>query len=238
MPIQSDTRTLIGILGGTFDPIHNGHLFMAWHAKEKLLLNQVRFTVSHISAHGKSPIASAHQRLKMVKLATINQEDFIADDIEFNITGPSYSLLTLRKLNQYFNQSNQQPGSTEPKPVSLCLIIGIDSFLTFNKWYYYEEILKECHLLVVNRPNYRPEYNTSIKKLLSQHHSKDSTALQKKQNGVIYFLDNPSVDLSSTAIRKMFADGQTPKYLMPENSLQYAIEQNIYFPTPSSKESL
>ena len=133
----------IGIFGGTFDPIHYGHLRTAFELLQALRLTEVRFMPAGNPPHRESPVANAEVRLQMVMAATEGQHGFLVDDREIRREGPSYSVDTLATLR------------AEHPDRSLCLIVGMDAFLGLPKWYQWREILQLSHVVVAHRPGWR-----------------------------------------------------------------------------------
>lgn len=137
----------IGIFGGTFDPIHSGHIAVAEFLTKTCPLKKIHFIPCYTPPHRSLPKATPAQRLEMIKLAIAGHPEWIADDIDLQRPGPSYMIDTLEILHQ------RQPHST------WCLILGMDAFLQFDQWRQWHKILTLCHLIVVNRPNYHPNEN-------------------------------------------------------------------------------
>jgi len=133
-------HSLIGLLGGTFDPIHKGHINIATALMQQLDFAQVQFIPCQRSPHREQPIASAEDRLAMIKLAIEPYDRFTVNTIEIKKPGPSYTIDTLRSIHA------EQPNK------ALCFILAMDAFAHFNQWRQWQEILNHCHLIVVNRP--------------------------------------------------------------------------------------
>ena len=133
----------IGVFGGTFDPIHYGHLRTAFEMLQALRFDEVRFMPCGSPPHRGAPIADAELRLQMVKVATEGQHGFVVDDRELLRDGPSYSVDTLTALR----------GEFPLRPIAL--IIGMDAFLGLPKWYQWREILQLAHIVVAHRPGWR-----------------------------------------------------------------------------------
>ena len=133
----------VGVFGGTFDPIHYGHLRTAFELLQALRLAEVRFIPCSDPPHRGKTYASAAERLRMVALAIDGQEGFVADDRELARGGPSYSIDTLLTLREEFPQR------------SLGLILGMDAFLGLHTWYRWDEILDVAHIVVAHRPGFK-----------------------------------------------------------------------------------
>jgi nicotinate-nucleotide adenylyltransferase len=143
---------MIGIMGGTFDPIHFGHLRPALEVCERLSLSQVRFIPCRVPPHRPQPMASAEDRLKMVEMAVENTPQFFLDDRELRRgDGASYSVDTLKSLLKEYDES-------------LILMLGADAFLGFNRWKNWREILKMANIVVSCRPGHKiPKIETWAK---------------------------------------------------------------------------
>src|SRR5438552_2155932 len=151
------TKKAIGILGGTFDPIHLGHLRMAIELYEALDLARVHILPCYHPVHRKFPVASPEHRFEMVKTAVADEPSLFADDREIRRQGPSYFIDTLLEMRQ------------EMPKTPLCLLLGIDAFLGFTSWHRWQEILDEAHLIVAYRPYYQLPPAGIIIDLLPKH---------------------------------------------------------------------
>jgi nicotinate-nucleotide adenylyltransferase len=218
------TRALaagIGILGGTFDPIHVGHTQSAQVVAKELSLTKILLIPAHIPPHkvspGLVPHASAQQRAAMVELACLQNPLFSCDTRELNRSGHSYTVETLKELKQ---QYPNQP---------LYFIVGMDSLMSFTRWHQYQEILGLCHLVVNSRPNYPVEQLNSVTKvLLSKHQTTDVATLSCSEAGKIFFAQTNFFDISSTQIRKKLAANEScQKQLLPQIS-DFIHKNNLY----------
>ena len=133
----------MGILGGTFDPIHYAHLRTAFELQQALRLKEIRFLPAGNPPHRDQPLADPQLRLKMVQAATAGQPGFVVDDREVRKEGPSYSVETLAELRHEYPDR------------SLCMIVGMDAFLSLPKWHQWRELLQLAHLVVAHRPGWR-----------------------------------------------------------------------------------
>ncbi len=211
----------IGILGGTFDPIHLGHTQSAELVANELNLEKVLLIPVHISPHKSSsdlaPHANTEQRAKMVELACQQFPLFSCDKREINRQGNSYTIDTLKELKQEF------PSQT------LYFIIGMDSLLSFTRWHNYLEILSLCHLVVNTRPHYSiKQLNPSTQKLLDDYQTADLSVLKKQSSGKIYFAQESLYDISSTHIRQCIRlDEDCQQQLTPAVS-DFIHKNNLY----------
>jgi len=208
---------LIGILGGTFDPIHNGHIRLALEAKEQLSLDHVRLIPVNFPPHRSTPVASAVHRRTMIDLAINNEENLCVDSRELNSDEISYSINTLKSLRQEFADD------------ALCLILGRDAFNKIDSWKDWEELLDYAHIIVANRPG---ESNAAgsqdLEQWVKQHHSSQLASLNEKPYGHIYFIDIPMVDISSSMIRQKHVQHETINQLLPASTLTYIEENHLY----------
>ena len=133
----------MGIFGGTFDPIHYGHLRSAFELLQALDLGEIRFIPSAQPPHRDSTSAAPELRLRMVEVAVEGQAGFTVDDLEFRRDGPSYSVDTLEALR------------AEHAETSLCLIVGMDAYLGLTSWHRWDEILDLAHIVVAHRPGWK-----------------------------------------------------------------------------------
>jgi nicotinate-nucleotide adenylyltransferase len=207
----------IGILGGTFDPIHNGHLRLAVEAHQQLKLDHVRLIPVNNPPHREIPIASSLQRQRMIELAITDQPAFTIDSRELERDTVSYSIDTLKSLRQEYTND------------SLCLILGHDAFNKLDSWKDWQELLNYAHIIVANRPN-ESSTNISIelKSWIEQHQTTDKIDLEKKQSGFIYFITIPMLDISSSMIRHYYTQGKAVDDLLPTTINTYIEENNLY----------
>jgi nicotinate-nucleotide adenylyltransferase len=206
----------IGILGGTFDPIHFGHLRSALELHQALDLAEVRFIPCYQPVHRKSPIASPEQRLAMVRKAIENEPALKVDNCEIARKGPSYMIDTLKHLHQ------KMPNTP------LCLIMGIDALLNFPSWHKWEEILKLAHLVVVHRPHYHLPQTGIVAELLKERLKKNSESLHECLAGNIILHPVTPLEISATDIRKQIAMGRSPRFLMPDSVYKYIQQHGVY----------
>lgn len=210
------TQPGIGILGGTFDPIHNGHIQIAETVLQTLHLERIEFIPCFQPPHRHQPIASAADRLAMVKLAIQPHPHFHANEIEIVRQGISYSVDTLTALRK---QMPNQP---------LYFILGADAFSAFDRWHEWRKIPALVHLIIVGRPSSELPSNPEIQALLFNNQTRDSTDLQKNISGKIYFLNNELIDISATKIRHAIQLGKKDIRGLDKAVQNYIIDHNIY----------
>ena len=208
---------MIGILGGTFDPIHNGHLRTALDVQQYLSLKEVRFIPCGEPPHRIAPVATPLQRLAMVRAAIVGQEKFKVDDREIRRDGPSYMVDTLASMKHDF------------KDEALCLILGMDAFNGLPQWYQWQRILELSNIVVMQRPDMKGqvELNKRLVSLLKDHFV-DVDELKRKPNGGIAFVPVTQLDISATKIRHQWQQGKDIQFLLPDSVLTLIRQQNIY----------
>ncbi len=203
----------MGIFGGTFDPIHYGHLRTAFEMLQALRFDEVRFMPCGNPPHRGSPHAAAELRLKMVSVATEGQHGFVVDDREILRDGPSYSVDTLTTLR----------GEFPLRPIAL--IIGMDAFLGLQKWYQWREILQLAHIVVAHRPGWRAPDMGPLGELLADRGTHRIGDMHQAKSGHIYIHDVTQLEISSSDIRELVAAGRDPRFLMPD-AVRSVIEQS------------
>lgn len=206
----------IGILGGTFDPIHYGHLRMALELQQQLNLQEVRFIPCREPVHKKTVHATLEQRLHMLHLALAKQPKFLLDEREIKRTTPSYMVPTLESL--------QKDLGTAP----LCLIMGIDAFAGLQSWYRWQEIFNLCHIIAIQRPDFSIPNSSDIAAILQKRQITDPQYLQKKTHGSVLLMKTTLLQISASEIRHQIANQKNPRYLLPDAVLEYIQEQKIY----------
>jgi nicotinate-nucleotide adenylyltransferase len=207
---------MIGIFGGTFDPVHYGHLRSALEVKEVFGLNEVRFIPSAKPPHRQAPKASAAMRLAMLKLAIESQPGFVADTREIERDGPSYMILTLESLRRDFPRQ------------ALLLFIGGDAFNHLTGWHQWQRLFDYAHVVILKRPGYAlPPLDDFYKLRLVEN--KESLACAV--SGSLYFQEITQLDISATAIRAMLSNSRDPRYLLPDVVLNYIRQHHLYLST-------
>jgi nicotinate-nucleotide adenylyltransferase len=210
----------VGILGGTFDPIHDGHLRPALEVLEALKLAQIRFIPCRRPPHRSPPAATAARRLAMLKLAVTGQRGFVVDDRELRRSGPSYMVDTLTSLR------------TELGTVPLCLLLGADAFHGLPQWHRWRNLLALTHLVVLHRPGVGLEFSEPLRELISRHRVTNIAALNRRSAGGLWFQSVTQLDISATRIRSLLREERSVRYLLPESVRTYIREQGLYRACP------
>ncbi|MGO1245863.1 MAG: nicotinate-nucleotide adenylyltransferase [Oceanisphaera sp.] len=209
-------KKAIGLLGGTFDPIHIGHLRPAIELQEQLNLAQIRLLPNYIPPHKTTPDSAPEHRLAMAQLATKYTPGLVVDARELAHNRPSYTIETLIELRK------EQPDTP------LCFLMGMDSFCGLNHWHRWQELLEYVHIIVSDRPGFQSHFNPTIQALFRAHSTTDPRLLQQHLAGHIYLFNNAQLDISSTQIRRLIRHGNNPQYLLPEAVANYIREQRLY----------
>lgn len=206
----------IGLLGGTFDPIHKGHIEIAEYLIKKCDLGSVHFIPCRKPPHRRIPQASAQDRLAMVKIAIANYPHLIANDIEVERPGPSYTIDTLKILRALI--------PTHP----LCFIIGEDAFVHFNQWLHYEKILELTHIIIVKRPGYSLLNEPWANQLFLKRLIEKASEMQTHMAGKIFVQHTPISLLSATQIRKQLSQKKATITTVPDSVQRYIEQHHLY----------
>ncbi|WGO82856.1 nicotinate-nucleotide adenylyltransferase [Arsenophonus apicola] len=210
--------SILALFGGTFDPIHYGHLLPVEALAKQVGLQQVVLLPNHVPPHRPQPEATVQQRLAMIKLAIKNNPLFAIDTRELRRTTASYTVETLLSFRQ-------QIGWQKP----LAFIIGQDSLLSIDTWFDWQKILDLCHLLVCARPGYTTDFPTSsMQQWLKQHQVHDPQILSHKPCGAIYLADTPLLNISATEIRERKRNRKSCKDILPPAVLRYIDKHHLY----------
>lgn len=220
----------IGILGGTFNPIHFGHLRMAQELADALNFDEVRFIPSANPPHKPTPLVSAEHRAEMVSLGVSNNSLFTFDDRELHRTGASYTVDTLQSLRDELGNN-----------ASLVLLMGSDAFTKLNTWYQWEKLIQLCHIALVQRPLNsakdaslggdtleKPPLPKALETFLHNHYTENGDDLHETAAGFITMQPVTALDISSTAIRKTLKNKDSVRYLMPDNVIDYINTYQLY----------
>lgn len=207
---------MLGILGGTFDPIHYGHLRIALDVMQSLGLKEVRFIPLNEPSHREQPLSTPQQRLAMVEAAIEGQPGFRVDTRELKREGPSYTVDTLRSLRE-------EVGDTP-----ICLLLGTDAFLGLPDWHKPEEILALAHVVVMQRPGETEPHSARLDKLMEGRHTDSPADLESTPGSRVLFQTVTQLEISATAIRQMIQKGDSPRFLLPDTVLDIIQDQGLY----------
>jgi nicotinate-nucleotide adenylyltransferase len=217
---RNDSLAPIGVLGGTFDPVHFGHLRSALELLEQLSLAKIRFIPCRQPPHRDAPIASPKQRLTLLQLALVGEARFILDERELARPGPSYMVDTLASLR------------AEQGDTPLCLILGSDAFGGLTRWHRWVELIELAHLLIMKRPGEPLPQEGRLGELLETRRIRHPAQLRQQVAGFILPVKVTQLAISATQIRALIKAGQSPRYLLPDAVWDYIQERRLYFQNP------
>ena len=206
----------IAIFGGTFDPIHYGHLRTAFEMLQALRFAEVRFIPSGDPPHRGKTFATADLRLEMVRVAVQEQPGFAVDDCELMRDGPSYTIDTLSSIRE------------EHQDTSLGLIVGMDAFLGLTTWYRWDEILNLAHIVVAHRPGWRAPDIGELGELITAHGTHRVDDLHENRHGYIHIHAVTQLEIASTEIRDLIAAGRDSRFLMPDVVRDVIVKSGCY----------
>ena len=206
----------MGIFGGTFDPIHYGHLRTAFELVQALKLPEMRFMPAGNPPHRELTVASNGLRLEMVRSATAGQREFTVDEREMRKAGPSYTVETLGELR------------VEHARRPLCLVVGMDAFLGLPKWHRWRELLDLAHLVVAHRPGWRAPTMGALGEMLNERGTTRVLDLHDSVAGRIYIHAVTQLEISSTEVRNLIHAGLDPRYLMPDGVCRIIHDSGCY----------
>lgn len=209
----------IGILGGTFDPIHYGHLRLAQEVAQALALTEVRFVPAGVPPLRDTPRTDAAHRVAMVRLAIANNPLFTLDERETRRSGPSYTVDTLTELRA-------ELGAETP----LTWIVGLDAFLRFDHWHRWFEIFDLAHIAVAHRPGAALSDigDTVLAAEFALRRVNDIRALATQPAGCVAVLPIPLLEISATAIRAAIGCGRSVRYWLPDAVIDYVNAQHLF----------
>jgi nicotinate-nucleotide adenylyltransferase len=212
----------IGLFGGTFDPIHKGHVKAAESVQSVFAFDTILFIPSYIPPHKESEdVASAEDRLKMVEMALSSWDRFSPSAIEIDARGTSYSIVTLNRIKEMFPKTD------------IYFLLGVDAFLEIETWKDYEEVLEQCSFIVMSRPGYSLD---DARGVLAEKFHQRMTAISEPVDRPneeffshkIYLCPIQTLDVSSSEVRKRVRNNQSIRGLVPENVENFIKERGLY----------
>lgn len=210
----------IGLLGGTFDPVHHGHLRPLEEVREALSLSDVRLLPARVPPHRAVPQRPAHVRAGLLREAVEGDPNLWVDDRELQRPGPSYTVDTLAELR------------ADLPDASLCLILGADSYVTLPEWSRWQRLGDLAHLIVTTRPGYPDPEGAPILREWAAPRLVDAaqapTAIRSRRAGLVIRMPVTPVDISATSIRRALACGRSVRRLMPESARRRAVGEGLY----------
>lgn len=209
-------QQLIGIYGGAFDPVHNGHCRLIIELLERLPFAEIKILPCKTPALKPQTKASATDRLNMLGMALLAFDSISIDDRELKRQKISYTYDSLVEIR---SELGHQP---------LALIMGSDAFMVFDQWHRWQEILNLAHIIIVNRPNFALPVTGVLAQLVNDKRVDDVNELCKTAAGKIFICPIPLLTISATDIRRKCEENLSIKYLVPDSVLEYIINEEIY----------
>ena len=206
----------IGVFGGTFDPIHYGHLRTALELRALLDLGAVHFVPCANPPHRTMPMTDGRLRLRMVEAAIRGEAGFVADDRELTRAGVSYTIDTLQSFRAEFAGR------------SLCLLLGMDAFLGLPGWYRWQDLTTLAHIVVAHRPGWQVPTTGLLGALLKERGAKSVAELAVLPAGRIHVLPVTQLEISSTDLRDSLRARRDPKFLVPDSVREIIIDTECY----------
>lgn len=214
-------NSLTALFGGTFDPIHYGHLIPILSLAEEIKLSHISLLPNHIPPHKPQPQATTKQRLEMLQLAiednptlSIDMREIVNPELE----RPSY---TVETLNRWRVENGNEQG--------LVFIIGHDSLLNITTWYNWQTLLNYCHLVICPRPGFvKDSNNIELQQWIKQNSTNDTNQLHQYSHGLIYFANTPLENISATEIRRRIRDHENCNNLLLPKVWQYIKDNHLY----------
>lgn len=217
--VKSENKPAIGILGGTFDPVHFGHLRTGLDVVEKLDLAQLRFIPCAIPPHRNTPVASASERRLMLELAIKNHPKLVVDDRELSREGPSYTVDTLLSLRQDYPDN------------PLFVLMGSDAFCSLPSWSRWQQIRELAHIVVMQRPDEKMQLSSELADWSRRYQSTDGDELLAA--GKIWSVEVTQMAISATMIRDALSQQKDVRYLLPDAVIALIEQLSFYQNTDS-----
>lgn len=211
----------IGVFGGTFDPVHFGHLRAAQEARELLGLSDFRLIPAGIPPHRPPPVASAKHRLRMLRLAVRDAPGFCVDDREIRRAGSSYMVDTLGELRPLAGKG------------PLVLVIGQDAANHLDGWHEWRRIFELAHVAIMRRPDTEFSWRGALKTEMENRLVPSATALAGRPAGAVAMLEITQLAIASTDIRDQLEKARSPRFLLPDPVLEYIRDHRLYFAGPA-----
>ena len=206
----------IALFGGTFDPVHYGHLRCAEEVRQKLGLNNLFLLPSGTPPHRDTPCATTEQRMEMLQLARLEFPQLLIDDRETRRSGPSYMVDTLREMRS----------GIDGRP--LLLLIGQDAANQLHTWFQWRRLFELSHIVILTRPGAPALYPPELAKQVHLRSGSDIRELLKSEAGIVLNLEVESIDISATGIKRTLRSGGSPESMLPAAVLEYINNNHLY----------
>jgi nicotinate-nucleotide adenylyltransferase len=209
--------SLVGVFGGTFNPVHYGHLRSALELVETLQLAQLRLMPCAQSPHRDAPHGTGEHRAAMIELAIAGEPRLVCDVRELRRPAPSFTIDSLIELRGELGDTT-----------GLCMVLGCDAVLAIRAWHRWQELLDWAHIVVLARPGWRLPRTGAVAQWLSSHRLDNPHALRQRPAGGVLIQELRPLAISSTEIRQLLAAGRSARYLMPQSVLDYIQQHKLY----------
>jgi nicotinate-nucleotide adenylyltransferase len=209
----------LALFGGTFDPVHYGHLKCADEARQKLKLKYMYLLPAGDPPHRGAPQASTNQRLAMLKLALAEFPGLKLDDRETRREGPSYMVETLLEFRQ---ENPLRP---------MVLLVGQDAANLLHTWFQWQQLFSLAHIVILTRPGAHLQYRQEVEQSITERLTGEVSDLQLSVAGKVLQLEVESIDISATLIKELLGQERLPKSMLPVTVLDYIQEQRLYAKT-------
>lgn len=209
-------RPAVGILGGTFDPVHFGHLRAAVEARDKLMIDDLRLIPTGRPAHRARPVATPEQRLEMARLAIEGCSGLRVDDREVQRPGVSWMVDTLSEIREEIGDA------------PLLLLIGQDAANALDRWHQWRRLFELAHIVVMRRPEAHFHCGGELREQIETRRTADLGELGRAGAGCVLSLEVTQLDISSTFIRDLLSQGRSPRFLLPQDVVGYIRAQGLY----------
>jgi len=206
----------VAIFGGTFDPVHLGHLRAAWEASEQLDA-EVRMLPAHVPPHRPPTRASAAQRVALLRAALQGQDRLRLDTRELEREGPSYSVDTLLDLRRELGAD-----------VPLVMLVGADAFAGLDRWHRWQQLFELTHIGVLTRPGHAPDTSPALAEAVAPRRCREPAQLAASPCGRVATLPVTALDIAASTVREQLAAGRVPRYLLPEALLADPALLDVY----------
>ena len=207
----------VALFGGSFNPVHFGHLRIATELAEQLQVESIRMMPCAFSTNRERSTATAEQRLKMLQLAIGQQALLQAEDIELQRPAPSYSVDTVRLIREQIGPE-----------IPLFLCIGMDSLNGLDGWHDWQKIQDYCHIVVSSRPGYKVPDSGILADWIIRYRCDDLAILKQQAQGKLYFCELTMLAISSTSIREKVSNDENICFLTPDTVVDYIHQQHLY----------
>lgn len=208
---------LIGVFGGTFNPIHNGHLRSALELLELLGLERLHLLPCALPPHREAPRCPPERRADMVALAVAGEPRLCCDRRELARTGPSYTVDSLAELRAEYGPDAR-----------LCLVMGFDALLGLPRWKGWQALLDYAHIVIIARPGWALPAAGELADWLARYRLRSADQLRGAPAGGVLLLELRQLAISSTDIRALCQAGRSPRYLLPDSVLDYIERHQLY----------